>query len=44
MYIDQTRQFNDLVFEFLWSRRPISSADREALAHTHSQVGQRGVK
>lgn len=28
MYIDQTRRFNELVSEFLWSRRPVKSVDR----------------
>lgn len=34
MYIDQTRRFNDLVSEFLWSLRSVLAGDREALAHT----------
>jgi pimeloyl-ACP methyl ester carboxylesterase len=28
MYIDQTQRFNELVSEFLWSRRPVPSVDR----------------
>lgn len=39
MYVDQTRRFNDLVSGFLWSRRPVLPADREALARTPGLVG-----